>query len=59
VFLIDKENEENENRTGNISYPQVRQRWFSVGIFPPGLLFGLTGKYHAVSHSNVLGKQKA
>ena len=22
---------------------QVRQQWFSVGIFPPGLLFGLTG----------------
>ena len=22
---------------------QVRQRWFSVGIFPPGLVFGLTG----------------
>ena len=22
---------------------QVRQRWFSVCIFPPGLLFGLTG----------------
>jgi len=22
---------------------QVRQWWFSVGIFPPGLLFGLTG----------------
>ena len=22
---------------------QARPRWFSVGIFPPGLLFGLTG----------------
>jgi hypothetical protein len=22
---------------------QVRQQWFSVGIFPPELLFGLTG----------------
>ncbi len=22
---------------------QVRQQWFSVGIFPLGLLFGLTG----------------
>lgn len=22
---------------------QARQRWFSVGIFPLGLLFGLTG----------------
>jgi hypothetical protein len=22
---------------------QVRQQWFSVCIFPPGLLFGLTG----------------
>ena len=22
---------------------QVRQRWFSVGIFPLGLSFGLTG----------------
>ena len=22
---------------------QVRQQWFSVGIFPPGQLFGLTG----------------
>ena len=34
---------EKEERTANISYPQVRQQWFSVGIFPPGLLFGLTG----------------
>jgi hypothetical protein len=27
----------------NISYPQVRQPWFSVGIFPLGPFFGLTG----------------
>jgi hypothetical protein len=27
----------------NISYPQARQQWFSVGIFPPKQLFGLTG----------------
>lgn len=27
----------------NISYPQVRQQWFSVGIFPLGQFFGLTG----------------
>jgi hypothetical protein len=27
----------------NISYPQVRQQWFSVCIFPPKQLFGLTG----------------
>jgi hypothetical protein len=27
----------------NISYPQVRQQWFSVCIFPLMLLFGLTG----------------
>jgi hypothetical protein len=27
----------------NFSYPQVRQRWFSVGIFPLKLFFGLTG----------------
>jgi hypothetical protein len=38
---------------------QVRQQWFSVCIFPLRQFFGLTGKYHAVSHSNVLGKQKA
>ena len=33
----------NKQRTHNISYPQVRQQWFSVCIFPPRLLFGLTG----------------
>jgi hypothetical protein len=33
---------ENKERTGNFSYPQVRQQWFSVGIFPLGQLFGLT-----------------
>jgi hypothetical protein len=33
----------NKSLGHNISYPQVRQQWFSVGIFPPGLLFGLTG----------------
>jgi len=27
----------------NISYPQVRQQWFAIGIFPLKLLFGLTG----------------
>jgi len=27
----------------NFSYPQVRQQWFSVGIFPLKLVFGLTG----------------
>jgi len=27
----------------NFSYPQVRQQWFSVGIFPPKQFFGLTG----------------
>jgi hypothetical protein len=27
----------------NISYPQVRQQWFSVGIFPLVPSFGLTG----------------
>lgn len=26
-----------KQRTANFSYPQVRQRWFSVCIFPPGL----------------------
>jgi len=31
------------NTVANISYPQVRQRWFSVGIFPHGQLIGLTG----------------
>jgi hypothetical protein len=32
-----------ENRTANISYPQVRQPMFSVGIFPLNLFLGLTG----------------
>jgi hypothetical protein len=27
----------------NFSYPQARQQWFSVCIFPLLLLFGLTG----------------
>jgi len=27
----------------NISYRQVRPKWFSVGIFPPMQFFGLTG----------------
>jgi hypothetical protein len=27
----------------NFSLPQFQQQWFSVGIFPLGLLFGLTG----------------
>jgi hypothetical protein len=35
-------NRKNKARTANISYPQVRQRWFSVCIFPLVQLFGLT-----------------
>ena len=31
--------------TGTSATRQVRQRWFSVGIFPPGPLFGLTGNH--------------
>jgi hypothetical protein len=27
----------------NFSYPQVRQRWFSVGILPLVQLFSFTG----------------
>jgi hypothetical protein len=33
----------NENTAYNFSYPQVRQQWFSVGIFPFRPSFGLTG----------------
>jgi len=33
----------NRMPANNISYPQVRQQWFSVCIFPLRLLFGLTG----------------
>jgi hypothetical protein len=33
----------NNAHTHNFSYPQVRQQWFSVCIFPLGLSFGLTG----------------
>lgn len=29
--------------SANFSYCQVRQRWFSLGIFPLGRLIGLTG----------------
>ena len=38
-YLIDRD----EGRTANFSYRQVRQQWFSVGIFPLMQLFGLTG----------------
>ena len=31
------------NTVANFSYPQARQQWFSVCIFPLKLLFGLTG----------------
>jgi len=37
---------ENELKTThNFSYPQGRQQWFSVGIFPLRQLFGLTGNH--------------
>jgi hypothetical protein len=32
-----------ESTGANISYPQARQQWFPVGIFPLKLFFGLTG----------------
>jgi hypothetical protein len=35
----------NRSPAANISYLQARHQWFSVGIFPLGLLFGLTGNH--------------
>ena len=35
--------EENKKRPITSATRQVRQHWFPVCIFPPGLLFGLTG----------------
>jgi hypothetical protein len=46
----------NRNTVNNFSYPQVRQRWFSVCIFPPGLLFGFTlnRPQQATFHTNTV-----
>ena len=33
----------NEIKRITSATPQVRQQWFSVGVFPLRLLFGLTG----------------
>jgi hypothetical protein len=43
VCLPQRTDKEKNNEGTTSATCQVRQQWFSVGIFPPGLLFGLTG----------------
>jgi len=41
--IIDIQTETTEHQHTTSATRQVRQQWFSVGIFPLGLSFGLTG----------------